>query len=85
MTMGITADLHCQGPKPAVMGGLEPAANTYYVVMISQVRQRALAQESQIKDPKLKPNHPGMHMLTCYFDCSDDEGKYVFVAKFAVF
>jgi hypothetical protein len=66
-------------------GGLEPTANTCYVVMISQVQQRALAQESQIKDPKLKPNHPGMHMLTCYFDCSDDEGKDVFVAKFAVF
>jgi hypothetical protein len=30
--MGITADLHCQGPKPAVMGVLEPVVNTCKVI-----------------------------------------------------
>ena len=31
--MSITTDLHYQGPKPAVMGVLELAVNTYSVVV----------------------------------------------------
>ena len=52
----------------------------YEFLTISQVLQRALAQESRSKESKFKSDRLGMHML--HGDSSDDENSEVYGAEF---
>ena len=52
----------------------------YEFLTISQVLQRALAQESRSKDAKFKPDRLSVHMLQG--ESSDDEGNEVYAAEF---
>ena len=53
---------------------------------VSQVLQKALANESRAKETLQKsngkPNRP-VYILGCESNCSDDEGKNVYAAEFA--
>ena len=52
----------------------------YEFLIINQVLQRALAQESRSKESKFKSDRLAMHML--HGDSSDDENSEVYAAEF---
>ena len=56
----------------------------YNFFTVTQVHQRALAIESQSKEPQESHRHhrSSVHTLECNSDCSDDESKDVYAAEF---
>ena len=56
----------------------------YDFFTVTQVHQRALAIESQIKESQEshRHHHSSLHALDCNSDCSDDESNDIYAAEF---
>ena len=74
------ADLAFNGLRSHIKERLEG----YDFFTVTQVHQRALAIESRSKEPQESHRHhrSSVHTLECNSDCSDDESKDVYAAKF---